>query len=254
MPMRTANSRSSRLAVRGVFAAPRAELRELEPVGIVLPVLRRPVGARPAGRARERDDRSIVLRQKALRVPLTAAGGSGSAPLLRSFQDLRRHPGAHGLAALADGEAQALLESDGGDERDLEVGVVAGHDHLGARRQLGLAGDVGGADVKLRALACEEGGVAAARLLGEHVDLGVEAGVRLHRPGLTDHLPALDVLALEAPHEAPYVVPGVALLEQLSEHLAPGDHGLSGLAYAHDLDLLAHLDHPDLRPADVHGP
>src|SRR5438477_8319241 len=51
----------SRLPVCGVLPATRAELRKLDPVGIVLAVLRRPVRARPAGRARKRDDRSVVL-------------------------------------------------------------------------------------------------------------------------------------------------------------------------------------------------
>src|SRR5207248_218897 len=44
-----------------VLAAPRAEFRHLEAVRIVLPVLRRRVRARPAGLARERDDRAVVL-------------------------------------------------------------------------------------------------------------------------------------------------------------------------------------------------
>src|SRR5207248_2248384 len=52
---------SSRLAVRRVLPAPWAELRKLDPVGIVLPVLRRRVRARPAGRARQRDDRAVVF-------------------------------------------------------------------------------------------------------------------------------------------------------------------------------------------------
>jgi len=51
----------SSLPVRRVLAAPRTELRQLEPVRIVLPVLGRRVRARPAGRARESDDRSVVL-------------------------------------------------------------------------------------------------------------------------------------------------------------------------------------------------
>src|SRR5712691_575233 len=55
---------SPSLPVRGVLPAARAELRKLDPVGIVLPVLRRRIRARPAGRARERDDRSVVLRHR----------------------------------------------------------------------------------------------------------------------------------------------------------------------------------------------
>src|SRR5206468_10931031 len=56
---------SSSLPVCCVLAASRTELGKLDPVRIVLPVLRRRIRARPAGRARERDDRSIVLRHYA---------------------------------------------------------------------------------------------------------------------------------------------------------------------------------------------
>src|SRR2546430_2030973 len=52
---------SSRLTVRRVLTASWAELRKLDPVGIVLPVLRRRIRARPAGRARGGGDRSGVF-------------------------------------------------------------------------------------------------------------------------------------------------------------------------------------------------
>ena len=38
--------------------------------------------------------------------------------------------GTHGAAALADGEAQALLDGDGGDQFHVHVHVIAGHTHL----------------------------------------------------------------------------------------------------------------------------
>src|SRR5918997_6358503 len=60
--------------------------------------------------------------------------------------------GADGLAALADGEAQALLEGHGGDQLDAQLDVVPGHHHLRALGQLHRPGDVGGADVELRAV------------------------------------------------------------------------------------------------------
>src|SRR5256885_1892568 len=60
---------------------------------------------------------------------------------------------AGGLAALADREAKALFEGDRGDERDFDRRVVARHDHLGPLRELGLARDIRGPDVELRAIA-----------------------------------------------------------------------------------------------------
>src|SRR6266542_134872 len=79
--------------------------------------------------------------------------------------------------ALTDGEEQALFQRDRGDKLDVQVDVVPGHDHLGAGGKGRRPGHVGGADVELGAVAVEEGGVAAALLLAEDVELGGEARV-----------------------------------------------------------------------------
>src|SRR6187549_2713866 len=89
--------------------------------------------------------------------------------------------GADGPATLADGEALADLEGDGGDQLDAHLDVVAGHDHLGPVGQADGPGHVGRAQVELRAVAVVEGGMAAALLLGQDVDLGGELGMRLDR-------------------------------------------------------------------------
>ena len=146
------------------------------------------------------------------------------------------------MAALADGEALAGLEGDGGDQLDVHLDVVAGHHHLGALGQADGAGDVGRAQVELRPVAVVEGRVAAALLLGQDVDLGAELGVRLDGAGLGHDLAALDLLALDAPQEAADVVAGAALVEQLLEHLDAGHDDLAGGLDADDLDLLADLD------------
>src|SRR5438445_12694716 len=108
-------------------------------------------------------------------------------------------PGTDRAATLADGEALASLERDRGDELDGHLDVVAGHDHLGTRGQADGAGDVGGAQVELRAVAVVEGGMAAALLLGERVHLRTELGVRLDRGRLGQDLAALDLVALDGP-------------------------------------------------------
>ena len=46
------------------------------------------------------------------------------------FYNLGYDPGGDGAAAFSDGEAQAFVHGDGGDEFDFEGGVVAGHDHF----------------------------------------------------------------------------------------------------------------------------
>src|SRR5258708_23716384 len=96
------------------------------------------------------------------------------APVL--LDDLCDHARADRATALPDGESQALVHGDRLNQLDLHLDVVAGHDHLDAVGQLGHAGDVGGAEVELRPVAREEGGVTAALLLLEHVDLRLELG------------------------------------------------------------------------------
>src|SRR3954447_7073413 len=157
-------------------------------------------------------------------------------------QDLCDRAGTDGVAALADGEALAGLERDRGDQLDVHVDVVAGHDHLGAVGQADGPGDVGGAQVELRPVAVVERRVAATLLLGQDVHAGDELGVRLDRAGLGHDLAALDVLALDAAQQAADVVARAALVEQLLEHLDAGHDDLARVLDADDLDLLADLD------------
>src|SRR5207247_907725 len=92
----------------------------------------------------------------------------------------------------------------------------------------------------------EEGRVPAPLLLGEDVGLGLELRVRRDRARLGEHLPALDLLALDAAEETADVVARDALVQELPEHLDAGDDRLARRLDAHDLDLLADLDLPAL--------
>src|SRR6185436_16334912 len=115
---------------------------------------------------------------------------TASLPLFRLgplLDDLGDASGTHGPAALADREAQAFLHRDRRTEADGHLDVVAGHDHLDTLGQVRRAGDVGRAEVELRAIAGEERRVAAALVLEEHVDLGREVGVRGDRTRLGEH-------------------------------------------------------------------
>src|SRR5690606_25647922 len=196
-------------------------------------------------------------RQRRLAPPLPATGfsadprppGAGQAALL---DDLAHHAGADGAAALADREAQALVHGHRVDQLNRHLHVVARHHHLHALRQGHRAGDVRGAEVELRAVALEERGVTAALVLAQHVHLGFEAGVRGDRARLGQHLAALHVVTLGAAQQQARVVARLALVEQLAEHLNARDRGLGGRTDAHDLDLLAHLDHAALDAARHH--
>src|SRR3954462_3545366 len=168
--------------------------------------------------------------------------------------DLRDPARADGAAAFANGEAQALLHGDGLDQLDLHLGVVTGHDHLGALGKGHDAGHVRGAEVELRAVVVEERRVPATLVLAQDVDLRLEVGVRRRGAGLDDDLAALDVLALDATQEQTDVLTGLTLVEQLAEHLDAGDGG-GGLALldADDIDGLVDLQDTALDPAGHHG-
>src|SRR5664280_3037520 len=169
------------------------------------------------------------------------------------LDDAHDRAGADGSATLADREALPDLDRDRGDELDLHLDVVAGHDHLGAVGEADGPGHVGRAEVELGPVAVVEGGVAAALLLGQDVDLGGELGVGLDGARLGEHLAALDVLALDAAQEAAHVVAGLALVEQLLEHLDAGHDDLAGRPDADDLDLVADLDDAALDAPGRHG-
>src|ERR671938_1172646 len=166
-----------------------------------------------------------------------------TSPAAALLDDLGDHPRAHRAPALADGEAQPLVHGDRLDQLDRHLDVVARHDHLRPLGEVRHPGHVGRAEVELRPVAVEERGVAAALLLLQAVDLGLELRVRRDRARLAEHLSALDVLALEPAQQAADVVPGLALVEDLAEHLDAGDDGLRRLRTdADDLDLVARVD------------
>ena len=94
----------------------------------------------------------------------------------------------------------------------------------------------------------------ATLLLRQHVDLALELLVGLDRARLGQHLAALDAFTGDATQQAADVVAGLALVEQLLEHLDAGDGRLFGLVLeADDLDFVAHLHLAALDTAGGHG-
>src|SRR5215469_7530875 len=156
--------------------------------------------------------------------------------------DLGHDAGAYRAATFANREALPLIHRDRCDQFALDSYVVARHDHLGTFRQRKHSGDVGGLEIKLRAIAVEERGVASAFILGQDVDRPLEFGVRRDRAGGREHLAALDLLALDAAQQHADVVARLAFIEQLAKHLDAGNHRLGGIAEPDDLNFLANLD------------
>src|SRR5215813_5197899 len=193
---------------------------------------------------------SAVVLFQWLGVPAKAGTPSSTDELLL---DLDYSTGPNGPAALPDREPQALFHGDRLDQLDLHLGVVTGQHHLGALGQVHDAGHVRGAEVELRAVVVEERGVPSALVLGQDVDLALELGVRRAGARLDDDLAALHLVALDAAQQQARVVAGLALVEDLVEHLHAGDHGLLGLLLdPDDLDFLAGVDLAALDPAGYH--
>src|SRR5579872_1120067 len=228
----------ARFPVHPVTAAPAAVLLHLDPALLLGPVLGGDVVAPLALAARQDDVGSLVAR-------------CHRRSLLVDF----RHPaGTHGTPTLPDGEAKALLHGDRLDQLDLHRGVVAGHHHLGALGEVDRAGDVGGPEVELRPVVVEERRVPPSLVLGQDVDLALELGVRGDRAGLGQHLATLDFVLVDTPQQDADVVAGLALVQQLAEHLDAGADRLAGrLGDADDLHLVRDLDLAALDPAGDDG-
>ena len=161
--------------------------------------------------------------------------------------------GADGAAALADSEAEAVLNGDGGDELNVHIDVVAGHAHLNALGQGDDAGHVGGTEVELGTVVVEERGVTAALFLGQDVNLALELGVGVDGLRSSENLATLDALLVDAAEQAADVVASLGELEGLVEHLGAGDDGLLGVLDADDFNLVADLDAATLDTAGGNG-
>src|SRR4029079_11324697 len=99
----------------------------------------------------------------------------------------------------------------------------------------------------------EELRVAPALLLLEDVHLRLELRVGRDRARLAEDLPALDLLALDAAEEAGDGGAGLALVEDLAEHLDARDDRAGGLGLdAHDLHRVTGVDDALLDAARGH--
>src|SRR5947209_6288445 len=113
----------------------------------------------------------------------------------------------YGLAALADCEPQSLFHSYWRDQLDRQRHVVAGHHHLGPAWQLCYSGYVRGAEVELWTVTLKERRMPSAFFLGQHINLGLELGVRRDRATLGQHHSALHILFRDAAQQQSGIVP-----------------------------------------------
>src|SRR3954447_7671943 len=101
---------------------------------------------------RESNPQPAVLETAALPIELLA---------YELLQNLRNDARADRLAAFTNRKAQAVLHRDRADQIDRHFDVVAGHDHLDARRQLHCTRHVRRPEIELRTIALEERGMSA---------------------------------------------------------------------------------------------
>ena len=151
--------------------------------------------------------------------------------------------GAHGTATLADSELQTLVHSDGGDELDSDLDVVARHNHLDTFREHDLTGHIQRTDEELGTIVVVERGVTAAFFFLQNIDLSLEVDVRSDGTRLGQNFTSLNGLLVDTTEEETYVVTSLTLVEELAEHLDTGNGGLTGLICETDeLDRVADVD------------
>src|SRR5688572_12706732 len=166
----------------------------------------------------------------------------------------RHCAGAHRAAAFSNREPQTFLHGDRRDQLDVHRHVVSRHHHLHSRRQRRHSRHVRGPEVKLWAVSGEERRVSSTLFLRQHIGLGLELRVRCDRARFRDYLAALNVLALNATQQQPYVVSRHAFVQQLLEHLHARYYRLYRRSDPYHLYRLVHLHHAPLHSPRRHRP
>src|SRR6185369_6494712 len=169
-----------------------------------------------------------------------------------SLDDFGDDAGSDGAAAFADRKPQLLLFRSRRDQLNLHRHIVPRHHHLGPRGKRHNPGHIGRPEIKLRTIVGEERRVPPALLLGQNISLGSELLVRRDRTRLRQNLTALNPGPLNPAQQTPDIVPSLALVQQLAEHLNPSHRRLRRRPDPDDLNLLANLDNPTLNPPGHH--
>src|SRR5690625_1734510 len=164
------------------------------------------------------------------------------------LNNLRHATGSDGAATFANREALPLFHRDRHDQVHLKTRIVSRHNHLDTFRQVNRAGDIGGAEVKLRTISIKEWCVATAFVLRKNIDLSLRLHMRSDRLRSCENLSALNRLFLNSAKEDADVVPGLPLIEHLPEHLHTGHNRTRRVVDTDDLDSVADFDNSALDP------
>ncbi len=162
-------------------------------------------------------------------IPLEKAVPCGSPPLygVELLYDLDNLAGTYGTSTFADGELETFVKGYRSDELNIDLDVVAWHNHLDSFRKADLTGNVKSTDEELRTILVVEWSVTSTLFLLEDVDLSLEVLVRGDRAWLGNNLASLHFLLVDTAEKKTYIVSSLSLVEELAEHLDTGNNGAS---------------------------
>src|SRR5665811_1616402 len=166
--------------------------------------------------------------------------------------DLGDATGAHGAATLTDREPQTFIHRDRRAQHNTHLSVVTRHTHLSALRKSHLPRHISGPEIELRLIPSEERLVTATLLLGQHIHLRLEPGVRRDRLRLRQHLTPSHILLVDPPQQRTDVVASATLIENLAEHLHTRTRRGLRVTNTDDLDLIASVHHTLLNTPGHH--
>ncbi|EAQ46716.1 ISxac3 transposase [Roseobacter sp. MED193] len=180
-------------------------------------------------------------------------GRSPVTAVSKSLGDFGNDAGANGAAAFADRKAQTVFHRDRGDQFNVELQVVAWHNHLGALGQSNGAGDICGPEVELWTVVREERRVTATFILGQDIGFSFELGVRLNRLRCAQNLATLNSFTVDAAQQGADVVASFTAIQQLAEHFNTGTGGGLSVFDANDFNAVTNIDHATLNTASHNG-
>lgn len=170
--------------------------------------------------------------------------------ILVNLCDLAR---AYRAAALADCEAQTLVQGNGVDELNGNLDVVARHYHLDTCRQGDFTRAVHRAEVELRTILVAERSVTATLFLLQYIDGCLESLERLDLARMAENHTALDLILVDTTEEQTNVITCATFVKYLAEHLDTCDGGVLVLTETEQLNSVTNVDDTSLDTARCHG-
>ena len=159
------------------------------------------------------------------------------------FFDLDYLSGTNCTSTFADSELKTFVEGYRSDELNVDLNVIAWHNHLDSLWKGDLTGNIEGTDEELRTIVVVEWSVTSTLFLLEDVDLSLEVLVRSDGAWLGDNLTSLNLFLVDTTEEKTYIVSGLTLIEELAEHLDASDNCASwSVTETNELNRIVDVD------------